>query len=410
MEELPTPPRNYPQTAIDLGRLLGKIPPFLIPLIIKECQDLTLILASVTSNGIALAGITIQRRRQEDLHGRRIEAFNRGFRPSRVPLSLAPSRYFSSHATVLRQPVDRIDHSWTHGRDNDFDMVRMRNAKVVIIGCGSLGAPIAVTLAQAGVGSIVLVDPGQLKGANISRHPLGADDIGNNKAEALAAKLLLRFPHLTISAIPSSVQHMTGEGTEQFSNSVVVNATGDWAALVFLEVYLRALNCTTKFFTCWLEAHAAAGHAIFSPEENPPISSAFDSTGTSRVAVSVWPNTPVSREPACGAAFSPYGASDTLNSVSLAADLAIDLICDRVQAAEHRIWVGVISLELQDKEEHGGPIGDNILSFATKAVFWSERPTEVMGKDAGNRDQRWTADNRFCNWGHRVHDKQPATD
>jgi sulfur-carrier protein adenylyltransferase/sulfurtransferase len=400
-------PRYYPRTANDLLRLLGEIPTVLTNHIIDQPEELTLILASVTSNGIALAGISIQRRRHNDIRGRRVDSFNRGFRPGHVPSSLVPARYFTSHAALSRHAVDRIDHSWIHGRDTDPDAVTIKNGRVIIIGCGSLGGPVAVSLAQAGVGSIVLIDPDDLNAANISRHPLGTDDIGNNKAEALAAKLLLRFPHLKISAISRRIQEAASEYAENFKNSVVINATGDWAALVFLETYLRSFDNTTKFFTCWLEANASAGHAIFSPAGGPSVSCAFSSTGESVFRVSCWPENTASREPACGAAFSPYGAADTLNSVSLTADLAIDLVCNRVQAAEHRIWVG----EFAKIARHGGTWSTywrQHAQFCDQGGVLVSKGMRVTEKNAGDRNQQRIPDDHIFKSRSRTHDEESA--
>ena len=52
---------------------------------------------------------------------------------------------------------------------------------MVIVGCGSVGAPVAIALAQAGVGRFILLDPDILKPSNISRHPLGAQYLGRMK-------------------------------------------------------------------------------------------------------------------------------------------------------------------------------------------------------------------------------------
>lgn len=338
IREMPIP-REYPRTANDLLRLLGTIPAVLLNLIVEPPDQLTLVLASPTRNGTALAGMTIERRKQKDIRGRKVDSFSRGFRPGTVPQALLPARYFTTHAPIARQKVKRIDHSWIHGRDSDTDEAAMKKGRVVVVGCGSLGAPVAVSLAQAGIGSITLVDPDHLSETNISRHPLGADNIGNNKSEALMSKLELRFPHLDFSAIPHRIQESCSKYGERFNDAVVINATGDWATLVFIEKYFESSKTGTKVLNSWLEPHASAGHAIFSPVDCAPLSSAFTSTGEFHFAITCWPKETEFREPACGATFSPYGAADTLNSVALVANMAIDLVCNRIHSVEHRIWI-----------------------------------------------------------------------
>lgn len=57
------------------------------------------------------------------------------------------------------------------------------------MGCGSLGSPVAIALAQAGVGRLTLIDYDHLKWANIGRHPLGAASVDDEKAKAVAESL-----------------------------------------------------------------------------------------------------------------------------------------------------------------------------------------------------------------------------
>ena len=62
---------------------------------------------------------------------------------------------------------------------------------VAIVGCGSAGAKIAVSLARCGVGRFVLVDDDILLPQNLVRNELDWRDIGSHKADALAARLRL---------------------------------------------------------------------------------------------------------------------------------------------------------------------------------------------------------------------------
>ena len=68
-------------------------------------------------------------------------------------------------------------------------MDRLRTSKVGIVGDGSGGSSIALTLARAGVGEIRNSDPAVLELANVSRHELDRTAVGSNKAEAIAARI-----------------------------------------------------------------------------------------------------------------------------------------------------------------------------------------------------------------------------
>ena len=59
---------------------------------------------------------------------------------------------------------------------------KLRNAKVLIVGVGGLGSPIALYLAGAGVGTLGLVDDDQVSISNLQRQVLYAEaDLGQPK-------------------------------------------------------------------------------------------------------------------------------------------------------------------------------------------------------------------------------------
>jgi len=65
---------------------------------------------------------------------------------------------------------------------------RLRDARVVVLGCGGLGTWALAALASAGVGAFTLVDHDTVELSNLNRQVLyGADDLGRPKAELAAA-------------------------------------------------------------------------------------------------------------------------------------------------------------------------------------------------------------------------------
>ncbi len=73
----------------------------------------------------------------------------------------------------------------------------LKRARVLMVGAGGLGAPAALYLAAAGVGTLGLVDPDGVSLSNLQRQVLyGSADVGAAKTAAAARRLSALNPHV----------------------------------------------------------------------------------------------------------------------------------------------------------------------------------------------------------------------
>ena len=80
---------------------------------------------------------------------------------------------------------------------------RLAEGRVLIIGCGGLGSPIAMYLAAAGVGTIGLMDGDVVDESNLQRQIIHfTPDLGKAKVASAAEKLRAINPHCHIIEIP----------------------------------------------------------------------------------------------------------------------------------------------------------------------------------------------------------------
>lgn len=77
---------------------------------------------------------------------------------------------------------------------------KLQNAKVLIVGCGGLGGPIAVQLAASGIGALHLVDFDTVDVTNLHRQVFySLKDVGKSKAEVLSKFIEQRAPFTNVS-------------------------------------------------------------------------------------------------------------------------------------------------------------------------------------------------------------------
>ena len=93
-------------------------------------------------------------------------------------------------------------------------------ARVAICGLGGLGSNIAVALARAGVGKLILIDFDKVDISNLHRQQYKANQVGKYKTEALAENLLEIAPYISLEAVTARIDE--ANCTELLSKADIV--------------------------------------------------------------------------------------------------------------------------------------------------------------------------------------------
>ncbi|MCX7886922.1 MAG: molybdopterin-synthase adenylyltransferase MoeB [Verrucomicrobiae bacterium] len=112
---------------------------------------------------------------------------------------------------------------------------RLKAARVLVVGAGGLGSPLALYLAAAGVGTLGIADGDCVETSNLHRQLLHATpDVGKSKLESARQKLLALNPHVQVVLHPTrlaaaNAQEILGDydvvadGTDNFPARYLVN-------------------------------------------------------------------------------------------------------------------------------------------------------------------------------------------
>src|SRR5207237_2668670 len=116
--------------------------------------------------------------------------------------------------------------------------LKLKNAKVLLIGTGGLGAPLGLYLAAAGVGKLGLVDFDVVASTNLQRQvTFGTSDVGKPKSEAARARLANLNPDIQIQSF--EMQLTSANALELFKDfDVIVHGTDN-----FPICYLSYIAC-----------------------------------------------------------------------------------------------------------------------------------------------------------------------
>lgn len=121
----------------------------------------------------------------------------------------------------------------------------LRDAQVILVGCGALGSHVAEYLVRSGVRHITLVDGDSLEAGNLARHVCTLEDVnpGESKATVLSRRLSAISPHATCKPCPHRLP-LAGKLHEEFlqqieESDIVLDFSTSDQALCYLDQACR---------------------------------------------------------------------------------------------------------------------------------------------------------------------------
>jgi sulfur-carrier protein adenylyltransferase/sulfurtransferase len=197
-----------------------------------------------------------------------------------VPTSLPP--LVAPAAALTRAEVARYSRHLILPDLGVDGQKRLKNARVLVIGAGGLGAPALLYLAAAGVGTIGIVDFDVVDESNLQRQIIhGVADVGRAKAQSARDSIVAVNPLVTVRLhefrlAASNAVDLFGEydliidGTDNFATRYLVNDAAVLAAKPYVWGSIYRFEGQVSVF--WEDAPDGRGlnYRDLYPEPPPP--------------------------------------------------------------------------------------------------------------------------------------------
>jgi len=110
---------------------------------------------------------------------------------------------------------------------NEENILKLNNAKIVIVGLGGIACPLAQYLVSSGVKNLTFFDGDMIEKSNLGRQILYTlEDVGKYKTLVAKDKLLKTNPNCNITAYP---QYLKQENLNLLLNTdIIIDTTDNW--------------------------------------------------------------------------------------------------------------------------------------------------------------------------------------
>ncbi len=108
---------------------------------------------------------------------------------------------------LLKRGVWPARFSRNRGLFTADEQAKLLETKAALVGCGGLGGQAAALLARVGLGALVLCDRDVFEETNLNRQLFSREDnLGRNKAEAVAREIFLMASHVQVTVWPEEAK------------------------------------------------------------------------------------------------------------------------------------------------------------------------------------------------------------
>lgn len=233
--------------------------------------------------------------------------------------------------------VDKITPLYAQRLDKQYLKPRggvklLGDAKIMLIGCGSVGSSIANELVKLGISKITLVDKDYITSSNTYRHLTGKAFINSYKAFATKTFLDYYFPYLQLEAHNQSIEDLIIDGKVNLHDfDIILCAIDHLNTSLWLNSYIYTEGIQTPCIYSWLEVLDVGCHAVLTnmPESEGCLECLFydsDQRFTDQLSFCEEGQSVSKSLSGCADLFIPYGSLEAQKTALLAVETAYKVL------------------------------------------------------------------------------------
>ncbi|WP_198134464.1 E2/UBC family protein [Geotalea uraniireducens] len=236
-------------------------------------------------------------------------------------------------------------------RDKEYLLPRggsnlaLREKRVLLLGCGSVGGFIANELTRAGILRLTVLDKDVLTHENLFRHVLGKKHVGKNKVDGIKDDIEGRLPFVEVLPIPLSLENALESGKIKIGDfDLIISALGNVTVELVFSKYIHGIDSPPVIFT-WLEPYGIGGHALLTRNGSKKgclkcLYQPEDGDLRCRASFAEKGQSFAKNINGCRNVFTPFGSLDAMKTAELATRLAIATLNGDIKTNLIRSWRG----------------------------------------------------------------------
>lgn len=310
--------------------------------------------------------------------------FFKGFRRAHVPLRIRLTRRENDPIDKIK--IIRLDKRRIFKRVETRLRPPTSHISPILIGCGSLGSHLAMSLSRCGISKFFLIDKERLQPENVPRHLCGFVEASQKpkKVEAVKKKLSEHFPHINCQTkFGDILQLLLNSKIKLKDYNLIISTTGNFSVERRINYLMRKGLINMPIIYLWIEPFGVGGQLLhIHPHNGGCYECCFDSNGEFLYSVAAPNQSFLKRESGCQSSYLPYSSLNIEHFISVACQRVLQSFEEKPKVSTLYTWLG----DLKCFEELGYRVNDMYSAdFSYNMVERSILPRETCELCRNNR-------------------------